>query len=84
MSASQLELIANQVKHLPPDDLIKLIKQAIELLEQKRTASFTPSETISTASMPRYAALFGSGKGLFASAEDADEYLRAERDQWEE
>lgn len=36
MAASQLELIVNQVRLLPPDELIELIKQAAEVLEQKR------------------------------------------------
>lgn len=77
MSASQLELIVNQVKLLPPDDLVKLIKQAAELLEQKQPTPSIPATT-------SYAALFGSGKGAFATPAEADNFLRAERDQWEE
>jgi hypothetical protein len=43
MAASQLELIVNQVKLLPPDELVELIKQAAEVLEQKRKrASVAP------------------------------------------
>ncbi len=81
MSASQLELIANQVKLLPPNDLVKLIKQAVELLEQKQMASTTaPAEKVTT----DYTAFFGSGKGAFATPAEADNFLRAERDQWEE
>ena len=37
MAASQLELIVNQIRLLPPDELIKLIKKAAELLEQKQS-----------------------------------------------
>lgn len=81
MSASQLELIANQVNLLSPDDLVKLIKQAAELLEQKQTASAV-SQT--TKAPTNYLALFGSGKGSFANPAEADNFLRAERDQWEE
>ena len=81
MSASQLELIVNQVKLLPPNDLVKLIKQAAELLEQKQAApAVSPANKVRT----NYAALFGSGKGAFATAAEADNFLRAERDQWEE
>ena len=76
MSTSQLELIVNQVKLLPPDDLIKLIKEAAELLEHKQ--SWTPQVA------PQYADLFGSGKGAFATPAEAESFLRAERDQWEE
>jgi len=38
MAASQLELIVNQIRRLSPDELIKLIKEAAELLEQKQSA----------------------------------------------
>lgn len=76
MSASQFEIIVNQVKLLPPHDLVKLIKQAAELLEQQQSA---PTTTATTS----YAALFGSGKGAFATPAEADSFLRAERNQWE-
>ena len=74
MSASQLESIVNQVKLLPPNDLVKLIKRAAELLEQKQSA---PANTTN------YAALFGSGKGAYAGPAEANNFLREERDQWE-
>lgn len=32
---------------------------------------------------PRYRALFGSGKGGFATSEEADAFLRTERDAWD-
>lgn len=84
MPTSQLELIANQVKFLPPNDLVKLIKQATELLAEKQA---TPVQSVTTTAIPpttNYAALFGSGKGAFATPAEADNFLRAERDQWEE
>jgi hypothetical protein len=37
MAASQLELIVNQIRLLSPDELVKLIRQAAELLEQKQS-----------------------------------------------
>jgi len=73
MSVSPLELIVNQVKHLPPDDLANLIEQAEELLRQKQSPQ----------SATDYLALFGSGKGTVATPAEADRFLRAERDQWE-
>ncbi len=81
MPTSQLELIADQVKFLPPSDLVKLIKQAVELLEQKQAAPMSPTTPATT---NNYAALFGSGKGAFATPAEADNFLRGERDQWEE
>jgi hypothetical protein len=73
---SQLELVVNQVKLLPPDDLVKLIRQAAEILEQKQSASSIKKVD--------YVALIGSGQGSFASPEEADRFIREERDTWEE
>jgi hypothetical protein len=73
MSASQLELIVDQIKLLAPDDLIKLIKRAAELLEQNQIAGTTPAGG--------YASLFGSGKGAFATPAEADHFLRSAREQ---
>jgi hypothetical protein len=75
MSANQLEIIVNQVRTLPPDDLVKLIKKLVELLEQKQTS-------ISRQKVD-YLALIGSGKGAFATPEEANQFLREERNAWE-
>ncbi len=73
MPTNQLEAIANQVNLLPPEALVQLIKRAAELLEQKQSAPIKVD----------YLALLGSGKGAFATAEEADQFLRQERDEWE-
>ncbi len=75
MSTSQLDLVVNQVKLLPPDDLVKLIKKVAELLEQKQITTEKP--------VTNYAAFFGAGKGVFASPEEADRFIREERDAWD-
>ena len=72
---SQLEVVMSQVKLLPPDDLEKLIRQAEEILEQKQHAP--KSHKVD------YVALIGSGQGSFASPEEADRFIREERDAWE-
>ncbi len=74
MSTSQLEMVVNQVRKLPPDDLVKLIRKAEELLREKQADQPTTS----------YLALFGSGRGAFATQAEADNFMRSERDQWEE
>ncbi|MBP6824866.1 MAG: hypothetical protein KA368_25185 [Acidobacteria bacterium] len=84
MPTSQLDLISDQVKFLPPNDLVTLIKQAVELLAQRQAAPAQPETTTITRPTTNYAALFGSGKGAFATPAEADNFLRAERDQWEE
>ena len=75
MPTNQLDAIANQVNLLPPEALIQLIKRAAELLEQKQSAPL-PAKV-------DYLTLLGSGKGAFATAEEADQFLRQERDEWE-
>jgi hypothetical protein len=73
---SQLDLIIDQIKLLPPNDLVKLIRQAAEILEQKQVTLHPPKTD--------YAAFFGAGKGGFNSPEEADRFIRAERDAWDE
>lgn len=76
MAASQLELIVNQIRLLSPDELVKLIKKAAELLEQKQSDSVQKKVD--------YVSLIGSGKGVFASPEEVDRFIREERDAWDE
>lgn len=73
MPTNQLDAISHQVNLLPPEALVQLIKRAAELLEQKQSAPVKVD----------YLALLGSGKGAFATAEEADQFLRQERDAWE-
>jgi hypothetical protein len=76
MAASQLELIVNQIRLLSPDELVKLIKKAAELLEQKQSDSVQKKVD--------YVSLIGSGKGVFSSPEEVDRFIREERDAWDE
>jgi hypothetical protein len=76
MAASQLELIVNQIRLLSPDELVKLIKKAAELLEQKQSDSVQKKVD--------YVSLIGSGKGVFSSPEEVDLFIREERDAWDE
>lgn len=75
MPVNQLEAIVHQVNLLPPEALVQLIKRAAELLEQKQA-------TVSPVKID-YLALLGSGQGAFATAAEADQFLREERDGWE-
>ena len=75
MAGDRLEAILAQARRLSPDELTQLIKRATDLLAQSRT---------SVPRTPRYVTLFGSGKGSFDTREDADRYIRRERDAWGE
>jgi hypothetical protein len=59
MSANQLGIIVDQVILLAPDELVKLIKKLVELLEQKHAAA--PRRKVD------YEALIVSGKSAFAT-----------------
>ena len=76
MSVSQFDLVMSQAKLLRPDDLVKLIKKVAELLEQKQVVVEKPATN--------YAAFFGAGKGVFATPEEVDRFIREERDAWDE
>ncbi len=76
MATDRLETILAQARQLSPDELAQLIKQAADLLAQ--------SQTSTSRSAPRYAALFGSGKGSFATQGEANRFIRGERDAWDE
>ena len=76
MATDRLETILAQARRLSPAELAQLIKQAADLLAQ--------STQNNSQAVPRYATLFGSGKGAFASVEETDQFLREERDAWDE
>jgi hypothetical protein len=76
MAIDRLETILAQARQLSPDELAQLIKQATDLLIQSQAPR--PQEP------PHYASLFGSGKGSFESQEEADRFIRGERDAWGE
>jgi hypothetical protein len=75
MSASELEAILARAARLSPDELAQLIKRANELSKKNESSAARP---------PSYRALFSSGRGAFATPQEADEFVRQERDAWEE
>ena len=76
MATDRLETILANARRLSPAELAQLIKQATDLLAL--------STQKNTQAVPRYAALFGSGKGVFASVEETDCFIREEREAWGE
>lgn len=76
MATDRLETILAQARQLSPEELARLIKQATELLAQGQT----PGEQ----RRPSYVSLFGSGKGSYATQDEADLFIHAERDSWAE
>jgi len=76
MATDRLDTILAQARRLSPAELAQLIKRAADLLAQ--------STQNNAQAVPRYAALFGPGKGAFVSVKEADRFLREERDAWDE
>lgn len=76
MATTKLETMLAQARQLSPAELSQLIKTAADLLAQSAQNEAQPSL--------RYAALFGSGKGVFSSVEETDRFLRGEHDAWDE
>jgi hypothetical protein len=81
MSVNQLEIIFNQVRLLSTNDLVRLLKLTVEMLEEKQ--AIEPATRIPTQSV-NYVAMIGSGKGVYSSAEEVDRFIREERDAWGE
>ncbi|MGB9181661.1 MAG: hypothetical protein WCB68_20695 [Pyrinomonadaceae bacterium] len=76
MATERLETILAQARQLSIDELAQLIKQATDLLIQSRKHAAQPASS--------YASLFGSGKGAFATREEADHFICEERNAWDE
>lgn len=74
MATDRLETILAQARQLSTDELTQLIEQATEVLLQNGTPGQEGN--------PSYISLFGSGKGSFATREEADRFIRDERDTW--
>jgi hypothetical protein len=73
---STLNTIIDQVKQLPPEQLPELIKEVEEIMENGQI----PSETAPI----DYRKFFGSGTRLYADADDVVDFIRMERDAWED
>jgi hypothetical protein len=77
MSASQLDLVVNQAKALPPHELLKLIRQMEEILKQKQRAAETD------ASQERYSFIGIGRSGQPDLSRRAEEILEQEADRRE-
>ena len=76
MAADRLESILAQARQLSPEELARLIKQATDLLVEGQTSG--------EQRRPSYVSLFGSGKGSYGTQDEADRFIRRERDSWAE
>jgi hypothetical protein len=81
MSTEHIQSLVRQALQLSPDERVELIKD----LQESLTAEASHSHVESREENKRtdYLALFGSGRGGFATAQEADEFIRQERDAWD-
>lgn len=76
LMSANLDTIIEQVKQLPPEELAELLKEVKEIQENGQTST-KPAKI-------NYLDFLGSGKGAYSSVEEADEFIRKERDAWED
>ncbi len=78
MLTSQLELVMAQVRPLSWPDKLRLIQWMAEDLQPAAALAAPVTETASS-----YVSFLGAGRGSFTTPEEAEAFLRQERDAWE-
>ncbi|MGI9165326.1 MAG: hypothetical protein ACR2G5_02900 [Pyrinomonadaceae bacterium] len=81
MSTVQFRALIQQAKQLSPEERRQLMRYLAESEVAERGPSGGPEE--GSKSVIDYVPLFGSGRGAFATADEADAFIRQERDAWE-
>ena len=81
MSTEQFQALIQQTKQLSTEER----RQLMQYLTESEIADREPSGAAGEGSKSAidYVAFFGSGRGAFATAEEADAFIRQERDAWE-
>lgn len=72
------EVYGKQVKQLPPAERLRLAALILEDLTAEQNG--TPAQTFSALQVLEQ----HTSGGIFKTAEEADEYLKAERESWDE
>jgi hypothetical protein len=83
MSMEHIKSLVRQDLQLSSDERLELIKNLQDSLTADREASDSPGQSREDNKRVDYLALFGSGRGGFATAQEADEFIRQERDAWD-
>ena len=83
MSTEDIQSLVRQALELSPDERLELIKNLQDSLTADREASDSPGRSREDNKRVDYLALFGSGRGGFATALETDEFIHRERDAWD-
>ena len=81
MSTEHIQSLVRQALQLSPNERAELIKDLQDSLTTE--ASHSAVESREENKRTDYLALFGSGRGGFVTAQEADEFIRQERDAWD-
>ena len=84
MSTEHLQSLVRQALELSPEERADLIKDLQNSLIGDREASHSQIKSREENQRTDYLALFGSGRDGFATAQEADEFIRRERDAWDD
>lgn len=81
MSTEQFQALVQQAKQLSAEEK----QQLMRYLSESELPGHEPSGELGEGSKSGidYVAFFGSGRGGFPTAEEADAFVRQERDAWE-
>lgn len=74
MSTEHIQSLVRQARELSPDERVELIKDLQDSLAAE--AAHSQVESQEENKRTDYLALFGSGRGGFATAQEADEFIR--------
>ncbi len=83
MLTEHFQSLVRQGRQLSPDERVELIKDLQDSLTADGEASHSQFESQEKNKRTDYLALFGSGRGDLATAQEADEFIRQERDAWD-
>jgi hypothetical protein len=81
MSTEQFQALVQQAKQLSADERRQLVRYLSESELPEHKSSDEPGKQSKSAT--DYVAFFGSGRGAFATSDEADAFIRQERDAWE-
>lgn len=84
MSTEHIQSIVRQARELSPDERVELIRDLQDSLAADRDTPVSQVEPGDENNRTNYLSLFGSGRGGFATAQEADEFIRQERDSWDD
>ena len=81
MSTEQFQALVQQAKQLSAEERRQLMRYLSESELPGQESSSDPREGSKSAT--DYVAFFGTGRGAFATSDEADAFIREERDAWE-